>query len=242
MSEPDTSRQHQPTAQEIKSWYNRRYANRGFNAMRTPDAYPVFLDDLDVQPGRSLLDIACGTGYLLRAAADRGLITTGVDISEEAVKLARQVSPESDIRVASAEALPFADNSFDYICCLGSLEHFLDMEKGLAEMKRVARADARFCIMVPNSRFLGWKVAGKPGTEQQDINEHLQTLEEWQALFLRHGFSLLRVRQDRWPMKKIRPFASANPLKIVRALLFKLVWALLPLRYGYQFVFILKRL
>lgn len=230
-----------PSAREIKAWYDRRYADRGFDAMRTADAYPIFLDDLGVQPGKSLLDIACGTGYLLRAASDRGLITAGVDISDEAANLARRTSPGSDIRVASGESLPFADSSFDYVSCLGSLEHFLDMEKGLAEMKRVARPDARFCIMVPNSAFLGWKVSGKHGTEQQDINEHLMTLSEWKCLFLKNGFSVVRIRQDRWPVKKIRPFSSANPFKIARGLVFKLVWSILPLRFGYQFVFILKR-
>jgi hypothetical protein len=42
-------------------------------------------------------------------------------------------------------------------------------------------------------------------------------------------------------MKKIRPFATPNPLKIVRGLAIKLIWSLLPLKYAYQFIFVLGK-
>jgi SAM-dependent methyltransferase len=230
-----------PTEQDIKAWYNRRYADRGLGSMRPPDAYQVFLDALDVQPGRTLLDIACGTGFLLHAATQRGLKTYGTDISEEAVRLSRQTSPESEVSVGKGEDLKFPDGLFDYVTCIGSLEHFLDMEKGLGEMKRVSKPDALLCITVPNSNFLYWRVSGKRGTEQQDINEHLMSLSEWKDLFSRNGLEVVRIRQDRWPMKKIRPFATPNPLRIVRDLAFKLVWSVLPLKSAYQFIFVLKK-
>ena len=232
---------HNPTEQEIKTWYNRRYADRGLGSMRPPDAYQVFLNALDVQPARMLLDIACGTGFLLHAAAQRGLKTCCTDISEEAVRLSKQTSPESEVKVGKGEELQFPDGLFDYVTCIGSLEHFLDMEKGLGEMKRVSKPDARLCVTVPNSNFLYWRVSGKHGTEQQDINEHLMSLSEWKELFSRNGLEVVRVSQDRWPMKKIRPFATLNPLRIARDLAFKLVWALLPLGSAYQFVFILRK-
>jgi SAM-dependent methyltransferase len=231
----------QPTEQDIKAWYNQRYASRGVDSMRTADAYPVFLDDLRAESGRSLLDIACGTGYLLAAADQRGLKTWGVDISEEAVKLARQVSPRSTVAVGKGEDLRFPDGQFDYITCIGSLEHFLDMERGLAEMKRVTGPEALLCILVPNSNFLYWKFAGQHGTEQQDINEHLMSFREWRDFFERNGLAVVRTRQDRWPIRRLRPFASANPLKIVKGLVFKLVWTLLPMHYAYQFVFVLRK-
>jgi len=79
----------------------------------------------------------------------------GVDISDEAVKLAHRVAPESRVAVATGEALCFRDRSFDYVTCLGSLEHFLDMGQGLREMQRVAKPDALLCVMVPNSDFVG---------------------------------------------------------------------------------------
>src|SRR5207247_1877624 len=81
---------------------------------------------------------------------------------------------------------------------LGALEHFLDMGQGLEEMKRVAKPGARFCIMVPNQDFIGWKVLGHQGTAQQDINEHLQSLAAWRRLFEAHGLGVVRASPDRW--------------------------------------------
>ena len=230
-----------PTEQDIRAWYNRRYADRGLASMRPPEAYQVFLDALAVQQGRTLLDIACGTGFLLHAAAQRGLKTFGTDISEEAARLSRQTSPESEVAVGKGEDLQFPDGIFDYVTCIGSLEHFLEMNKGLAEMKRVTKPDALFCITVPNSNFLYWRVSGRHGTEQQDINEHLMSLNEWKGLFADNGLEVVSVRQDRWPMKRIRPFATLNPLRIVRDLAYKLVWAVLPLKSAYQFTFVLRK-
>jgi len=75
---------------EIKDWYNQRYATKGENAYRPFEAYHIFLDHLNIKPGRKLLDIGCGTGYLLKEADIRGLETYGIDISEEAVKIAKK--------------------------------------------------------------------------------------------------------------------------------------------------------
>ena len=56
-------------------------------------------------PGATYLDIGCGTGWLLKYAADRALITTGVDISPAMWKLAAQRSPESEVLCLSAHDL-----------------------------------------------------------------------------------------------------------------------------------------
>jgi ubiquinone/menaquinone biosynthesis C-methylase UbiE len=230
-----------PTEREIKDWYNNIYAKSGAESMRPFEAYQIILDYLGVEKNNKLLDISCGTGYLLLAAAKNGLETYGVDISEEAVKVARKVSPDSKIEVGPGEDLKFSDSTFDYVSCLGSLEHFLDMSKGLQEMKRVAKNGARFCIVVPNSKFIYWKLSKNAGTDQQDINETLMTNHQWQELFVQIGFAIAAVYQDKWFMKKIKIFQSANPLKIVKNTIMKLVWAFLPLNWTYQFVYILKK-
>ena len=165
-----------PSAQEVRSWYNRRYASLGLDSMRPFEAYPPVLDLLDARPGATLLDVSCGSGFLLRAARERGLTAYGVDLSDAAVRLVHQVSPAIPVAVCAGEDLCVRDASCDFVTCLGSLEHFLDVGRGLREMLRVAKPGAQFCIMVPNRNFAGWKLMGQQGTAQQDINERLLSL------------------------------------------------------------------
>jgi SAM-dependent methyltransferase len=232
-----------PSANDVKSWYNQHYAAKGLESMRPAAAYPVFLDLLDAKPGTRLLDVSCGTGSLLAAAHRRGVAAVGVDLSDEAVRLAKRVTPGAEVAVGAGEALAFHDHTFDYVSCLGALEHFLDMGRGLEEMKRVAKPDARLCIMVPNQDFIGWKVLGHQGTAQQDINEHLLPLAAWRRLFEQHGLSVLRVVPDRWHAVRWRSRngggGKRGPARFVIGPALEVAWRLVPLRWQYQFVFVL---
>jgi SAM-dependent methyltransferase len=230
-----------PSANDVKSWYNQHYAAKGLQSMRPAAAYPIFLDLLDAKPGARLLDVSCGAGSLLAAAQERGIAAVGVDLSDEAVRLAKRVAPGTEVAVGAGEALAFHDRTFDYVSCLGSLEHFLDMGQGLEEMKRVAKADARFCIMVPNQDFIGWKVLGHQGTAQQDINEHLLPLAAWRRLFEQHGLAVLRVVPDRWHAVRWRSRngGKRGAARFVIGPALEVAWRVVPLRWQYQFVFVL---
>jgi SAM-dependent methyltransferase len=224
----------------VKLWYDERYASMGSEAMRSPEAYPIFLEGLPICSGARLLDVSCGSGHLLRAAAERGMETCGIDISEEAVRIARQVSPDSDVRVADCAQLPFESGSFDVVTCLGSLEHFPDMDRGLAEMTRVARADALFRIAVPNSEFLLWRLFGL-GTEQQDLIERPMPLESWRELFERNGLHILRCEKEHWYLKRARVLTASAAFRNLERVLLKALWLALPLRRTYQFQFLLRK-
>ena len=171
-------------------------------------------------------------------AQKRNLQCFGVEISPKAADIAQHAVPTADIRESEAENLPFADKYFDYISCLGSLEHFLDMPKALNEMIRVAKDNAVFLIMVPNKNYLFYKVTGHSGTGQ--IKETLLSYGEWRKFFLSNGFVIDRVYQDYWPAKSV-PIISGNPIKVVRRLIYRLVWLCMPLHYTYQFAFILRK-
>lgn len=226
---------------EVKDWYNKRHRSFGENAWRPYKAYPIFLDYLNVKSGKKLIDIGCGTGQLLKAANLRGLQTYGIDISDEAVEIAKKISKNSEIYVGRGEELKFQDRIFDYITCLGALEHFLDMKKGIKEMVRVGKDNALFCIMVPNINYFLWKIRGKMGTEQQDINENLLSLKEWKDLFVLEGLEILNIYHDRGIIKNINLFESKNPLSIMKKIMYMLAWIFIPLNFTYQFIFILKK-
>jgi SAM-dependent methyltransferase len=70
---------------------------------------------LDVRARDRVLDIACGAGLAMELAALRGATCAGIDASARLVDVARQRSPEADIRVGDMHALPWADETFDVV-------------------------------------------------------------------------------------------------------------------------------
>jgi len=106
---------------------------------------------------------------------------SGVDLSGKAIAVCRERLPQGEFFAQPAETLPFDDDSFDVVTCLGSLEHFVDPVSSLKEMARVARANAKIVILVPNKDFLTRKLGLFGGTYQVDAKEVVRTLEEWDA-------------------------------------------------------------
>jgi ubiquinone/menaquinone biosynthesis C-methylase UbiE len=94
-----------------------------------------------VTPQSSVLDVGAGTGVGTQSLAE--LVGPGrvaaVDPSEAFVEALRERLPGSDVRLASAEALPFDDGTFDAVLALLVVNFMIDPEAGVAEMRRVAR-------------------------------------------------------------------------------------------------------
>ena len=188
---------------------------------------------IGVKPGDHVLDIACGTGDWLQVIAERNGVPSGIDISNEAIRVCRQRLASGTFEVGVAEKLPFADNSFDIVTCLGSLEHFLDQAAALREMVRVAKHDARVVILVPNSGFLTHRLGLYKGTHQVAVRETLRSIGEWQQMFTEQGLKIeqrwkdLHVLNSTWI---IRPPYYLSPLRFLQAMML-LVW---PLQWQYQ--------
>ena len=94
--------------------------------------------------GVRLLDLATGTGAAARAAARLGAEVVGVDLSPGMLAVARELSPDLDLRVADAHALPFEAGEFDAVTCGLSVSHFGAPYDALREALRVLCEDGRF--------------------------------------------------------------------------------------------------
>ncbi|MCB9078813.1 MAG: methyltransferase domain-containing protein [Anaerolineaceae bacterium] len=107
-----------------------------------------------IQPGQRVLDVACGTGVLARAAAERvgpeGEVV-GLDINEGMLAVARKKAPHIEWRHGPAEALPFEDDSFDVVVSQFALMFFEDRRAALSEMVRVLRPGGRLAVAVWDS-------------------------------------------------------------------------------------------
>jgi demethylmenaquinone methyltransferase/2-methoxy-6-polyprenyl-1,4-benzoquinol methylase len=101
-----------------------------------------------VQPGDRVLDACCGTGDLAVAALQAGAATvTGLDFSERMLERARRKSDEIDWVQGDAEKLPFEDASFDAATVGFGVRNLADLERGLAELRRVLRPAGRVAIL-----------------------------------------------------------------------------------------------
>ncbi|WP_188192409.1 class I SAM-dependent methyltransferase [Nonomuraea sp. SYSU D8015] len=94
--------------------------------------------------GSTILEVAPGPGYLSIALARTGDYTvTGLDISETFVQIARAKAAEAgaavDFRLGNASAMPFEDESFDFVVCCAAFKNFSDPVGALREMHRVLR-------------------------------------------------------------------------------------------------------
>jgi SAM-dependent methyltransferase len=75
--------------------------------------YVAMHQRLGVTDRDRLVDVACGSGLAIELAQARGATCAGIDASQRLVAVARQRSPDADIRVGDMHAMPWADDSFD---------------------------------------------------------------------------------------------------------------------------------
>lgn len=127
-----------------------------------PDQMPARLYEEHIQryafasrlcAGKTVLDVACGTGYgsdLLAEAGARAVL--GVDISRDALEYARSHYRRGNLFFVRLDAidLPFSDGQFDIVCSFETLEHLASPRRLLSECRRVLRSDGSLVCSTPN--------------------------------------------------------------------------------------------
>src|ERR1051326_9125831 len=99
--------------------------------------------------GEHVLEIGCGTGCDLLQVVKHGAIATGVDITDEHLRLAQErVGNLAQVRRADARDLPFPVSSFDCVYSHGVIHHCHEPERIAAEILRVLKPGGRFNIHV----------------------------------------------------------------------------------------------
>jgi ubiquinone/menaquinone biosynthesis C-methylase UbiE len=161
-------------------------------------------------PPQDVLDVGCGTGRLLEAAADRWgrAQLTGVDLSEKMITEAQRKhegDPRFSFKQGDASALPFVAASFDVAFSTMSFHHWRDQASGIREVARVLRPGGLFVLADVDAPFifaigplLSW-IDGSKFRAPADIRRLLEGAE----------LSVVAFRRF-WPLSRAQLFVSSK--------------------------------
>ena len=110
--------------------------------------YEAAIRRVGIAAGDRVLEVGCGSGVFLRAAADRGARVAGVDASHALVELARARVPEAELSVGDLQRLPYEDDAFDVVAGFNAFFFADDMVAALREAGRVAKPGSPVVIQV----------------------------------------------------------------------------------------------
>ncbi len=164
--------------------------------------------ELAATPGGNVLDLGCGAGHVSFAVAPHAATVTAYDLSTQMLETVAAAARERGLdsirtQQGAAEALPFADASFDWVLSRFSAHHWHDVPRALAEVRRVLK---------PGARAIFVDVAG---ADHPLLDTYLQSVElmrdashirdyradEWLAFFEEAGFAASVRERWRLPMQ-----------------------------------------
>ncbi len=224
---------------EIADHYDRIFLQHGLR--EDEHCYKLVISILGDLEGKTLLDVACGEGILLREAENKGTNTFGLDISEETLKKARINSPRSRLALSEGERICF-NFKFDYVTCLGSLEHFGSPEAGCREIAGLLKDNGKAVILLPNQfsmhRFLDILFKGGPQDKGFQIIEREASFNEWKDFLEQNQLKVLKAfKHDQVPV-----FFKDGKVRSLRKFFKKsFLYFLTPFYFARNFIFVCER-
>ncbi len=122
---------------------------------RNPKSNRMVPGVADLEPSHVVLDVGCGPGAAVRAAAGSVARAVGVDRSEPMIAIARRRSAgfaNVEFVAAGAEDLPFPNATFDRVWTIHAFHHWEDRDRGIAECLRVLKPGGHLLIVESETR------------------------------------------------------------------------------------------
>ncbi len=155
-----------------------------------------------------MLDLACGPGIVMEAIAARGPQVTGIDVTPEMIRLARERLRRAKLTncswsVALAERLPFGQACFDQVVTRLSFHHFADVPVVLAEVRRVLR---------PKEQLILADIVSSEDPEESALHNSLEKLRDPSHVRMLTRSELMRslaeagfqvTRSDAWQQRRV---------------------------------------
>jgi SAM-dependent methyltransferase len=223
--------------QNLRHAYEQIYEGPGIR--HSDSFYRWILDLVRPEPGKRLLDAACGQGRLPQLAARQGVEAHGMDLSAQAVHAGRDQG--AHLVAANGQQMPYADGTFHYLTNIGSLEHYVDPAEGVREMVRVLAPDGVACVFLPNTFSLlgnmlyAWH-NGRTADDGQPIQRYAARFE-WQDLLEAGGLAVIRTHKwESTPPMSLKDLWEY--LRRPKAFIRLCLTPFLPLNLSNSFVFI----
>lgn len=160
--------------------------------------YVALHQQLAIEGGERVLDIACGAGLAIELSRARGALGAGIDASPRLISIAQDRNPDSDIRVGDMNELPWEDSTFDVVTSFRGIWGTTPV--ALGEAARVLRPGGRVGITVwghlkvsPGAWALApFRMAAQPKVDNQAAMVSLGRPGTGEALFDAYGFVSVR--------------------------------------------------
>lgn len=170
----------------------------------------------ELAPTEKVLDVACGTGefeqLILTEHSEQNMV--GVDISEKMLAIAQQklqAYPNVTLSLASAEHLPFADQSFDVIVSASAFHYFENPAIALAEMKRVLKPNGKIMILDWCKDYLLCRICDLILKVTDPAHQQCYTQAELHGFLTASGFDITRATKVRFGLVWGMMVATASP-------------------------------
>ncbi|MGH9242890.1 MAG: class I SAM-dependent methyltransferase [Acidimicrobiales bacterium] len=145
---------------ESAGWEQAADAYEDFFGPITDRLIAPILDATGVTDSTRLLDVGCGPGHCVAAAAARGARPVGIDIAHAMVDRARDAHPDLEFHQGDAQRLPFPGATFDVVTANFAILHLGHPEQAVSEFARVLSLDGRVAITIwdqpEHARLFGW--------------------------------------------------------------------------------------
>lgn len=138
--------------QDVIAFFDRLAPQWDADMIRDDGIIDLILDGAGVTAGKNVLDVACGTGVLFPDYLNREVASlTGVDISPEMVRIAREKFPQVEVLCADVEALP-KQRKYDCIMLYNAFPHFPEPERLIRRLSELLKSGGTLTVAHGMSR------------------------------------------------------------------------------------------